>query len=172
MNPIVKSLKDLEALGTLRKGAADEVVNEIAQTMGVLDKTANRGPKGIMDFVLGTLRDPASRFVAAGTGLATVGVAGAVQSSVMKSKHNEVARELKQDPDVKSDPKRAERIYGMMIRYAPGLASDPIVAKATVKSLMTMPESFLTYDVAKKLTEAEKEYDLTHGLLAKFKKVF
>jgi len=60
-------------------------------------------------------------------------------------------------------------IANMVRRWAPSIAADPEIMKGTVKNLMKFPDSYLTYDVAKKLAEAEAQYAATHGILSLLK---
>jgi len=104
-------------------------------------------------------------------GLATVGIAGALGIAALVKAFNEVKfqsalREMQKDPEVQADPARAKSIAGMVKRWAPSIAADPQILKGTVKNLMKFPDSYLTYDVAKKLSEAEGQYAATHGLLS------
>lgn len=184
MHPILKNLNDLEKMGSVSKGSTQEVADSLEAMTGWITKESGgvgRAAARAVDpskLSLGWQKFQALMGNKAIGGLAAAGVvggglvvAGKAEAARLRAQHKEIAKDLNRDPDIKADPQKAKRVYGVMTRYAPGIASDPVVAKATVKSLMTMPESYLTYDVAKKLTEAEKEYDLTHGILAKIKKI-
>lgn len=104
-------------------------------------------------------------------GLAAIGLAGALGAGAVVKAWNEMKfqsslEDLKKDPDVQAEPQRAEEIAQMVKRWAPSIAGDPQVLKGTVKNLLKFPDSYLTYDIAKKLSETEKEYAATHGLLS------
>ncbi len=107
-------------------------------------------------------------------GLAAVGVLGAVGVSAIVKAYNEARfrgalEDMKKDPEIQAEPDRAESIAKMVKRWAPSVAADGDVLKGTVKSLMKFPDSYLTHDIAKKLSETEKEYAATHGLLSLLK---
>jgi hypothetical protein len=104
-------------------------------------------------------------------GLAAVGIAGALGVAGLVKAFNEIKfraamADLSKDPEIQADPARAKSIAAMVKRWAPSVASDPQILKGTVKNLMKFPDSYLTYDVAKKLSEAEAQYAATHGLLS------
>lgn len=99
---------------------------------------------------------------------AALGAAGTVKL-INKVKFHSALNELKRDPEVQADPAKAESIAHMVYRWAPSIASDPQVLKGTVKNLMRFPDTYLTYDVAAKLSDAEKRYAATHGLYAALK---
>ena len=79
---------------------------------------------------------------------------------------NAAMKDLGKDPDIQADPKKAKSIANMVRRWAPSIAADSEVLKGTVKNMMKFPDSYLTFDIAKKLSEAEREYQATHGLLS------
>lgn len=108
-------------------------------------------------------------------GLAALGIGGALAAAaavklVNKVKFQSALSELEKDPDVQVDPARAKSLAAMVARWAPSIAADPEIMKGTVKNLMKFPDSYLTYDIAKKLSEAEKEHQATHGVLALLQK--
>lgn len=107
-------------------------------------------------------------------GLAAVGLAGALGvGGALKlwneAKYRLALADLKKDPEVQVEPDRAVSIANMVKRWAPSIAADPEILKGTVKNLMKFPDSYLTYDIAKKLSETEREYAGTHGLLSLLK---
>ena len=102
---------------------------------------------------------------AAGTALAASGVVKLIN----KVKFNATLQEMHKDPEIQAEPAKAESIARMVERWAPSIAADPQVLKGTVKNLMRFPDSYLTYDIAGKLSDAEKRYASTHGLFAALK---
>lgn len=108
----------------------------------------------------------ATRLGLAATGIvATLGIAGAVKA-MNRLNFNAAMKDLGKDPDIQADPKKAKSIANMVRRWAPSIAADSEVLKGTVKNMMKFPDSYLTFDIAKKLSEAEREYQATHGLLS------
>lgn len=104
-------------------------------------------------------------------GLAVIGIGAALGVGALVKAYNEAKfvsamSELSKDPEIQVDPARAKSIAKMVKRWAPSIAADPEVLKGTVKNLMKFPDSYLTHDVARKLSETEKQYAGTHGLLA------
>lgn len=102
--------------------------------------------------------------------LTAVGVAAGLGLAAVSKIHDEInfrsaLAELKKDPEIQAEPERAMSVAKLVRRWAPSVAADPQILKGTVKSLMKFPDSYLTHDVAKKLSETEKEYASTHGLL-------
>lgn len=107
-------------------------------------------------------------------GLAAVGMGAALGVGALVKAYNEAKfvgalEDMKKDPEVQAEPERAESIARMIKRWAPSVAADADVLKGTVKNLMKFPDSYLTHDIAKKLSETEKEYAATHGLLSLLK---
>jgi len=107
-------------------------------------------------------------------GLAAIGIGAALGVAGLAKAFNEIKfqgalAELKKDPEIQAEPERAESIAKMVKRWAPAIAADETVLKGTVKSLLKFPDSYLTHDVAKKLSEAEAQYAATHGLLSLLK---
>ncbi len=102
---------------------------------------------------------------AAGTALGAAGIVKLIN----KVKFHSALENLKKDPEAQTDLAKAESIAKMIERWAPSIASDPQVLKGTVKSLMRFPDSYLTYDIAAKLSDAEKKYSGTHGVFAALK---
>lgn len=103
-------------------------------------------------------------------GLAAIGIGAALGTAALVRAYNEAKfrsslEGLMNDPEAQAEPERAKSIAGMVKRWAPSIAADPEVLKGTVKNLLKFPDSYLTYDVAKKLSEAEAQYAATHGLL-------
>jgi hypothetical protein len=107
---------------------------------------------------------PKAGLAALGIG-AAVGV-GALIKAYNEAKYQSALSDLKKDPEIQVDPERAKSIAKMVKRWAPSIAGDPEVLKGTVKNLMKFPDSYLTHDVARKLSETEKQYAGTHGLMA------
>lgn len=99
---------------------------------------------------------------------AALGAAGAVKI-YNEVKFRSALADMKMDPEIQADSEKAMSIAHMVKRWAPSIASDPQVLKGTVKNLMRFPDSYLTYDIAAKLSEAEKRYASTHGLFAALK---
>lgn len=107
-------------------------------------------------------------------GLAAIGLGGALGVGALIKAYNEAKfvgalEDLKKDPEVQAEPDRAESIARMVKRWAPSVAADASILKGTVKNLMKFPDSYLTHEIAKKLSETEKEYAATHGLLSLLK---
>ncbi len=107
-------------------------------------------------------------------GLSAIGIGAAVGIASLVKAFNEIKfmgalEELKKDPEVQAEPARAESIANLVRRWAPSVAADPTVLAGTVKSLLKFPDSYLTHDIAKKLSETEKEYAATHGLISLLK---
>lgn len=107
-------------------------------------------------------------------GLATIGIGitaagAALAAGASRLKFNAAMDDLMKDPEVQADPERARSIAHMVRRWAPAIAADSMVLRGTVKSLLKFPDSYLTHDVAKKLSETEAQYAATHGILALLK---
>lgn len=107
-------------------------------------------------------------------GVAAIGMGAALAAGGAVKLYNEVKfhgalEEMKKDPEVQADPARAVSMAKMVKRWAPSIAADPEILKGTVKNLMKFPDSYLTYDIASKLSQAEKQYQQTHGLLSLLK---
>lgn len=111
---------------------------------------------------------PRASVAAIGIG-ATLGLAGLVKG-INALKFDQAVKAMGKDPDIQADPKKAAQIAKVVRRWAPSIAADPEILKGTVKNLMKFPDSYLTYDIAKKLSEAESEYQATHGLLSLLQK--
>lgn len=127
------------------------------------------------------LHERALQYVAEGieqakprAGLAVVGagaalaVAGIVKT-INNVRFNAALEDMKQDPDVQADMERAMSIAQMVRRWAPSIAADKSVLKGTVKNLLKFPDSYITYDIASKLSDAEKKFSATHGIFAALK---
>lgn len=104
-------------------------------------------------------------------GLAAIGLGAALATALGVKAYNEfkfnnALKILKKDPEFMTDPARGESLAKVVRRYAPSLAADHEILKGTVKNLMKFPDSYVGHDLAKKLSEAEKEYAATHGLLS------
>jgi len=110
---------------------------------------------------------PRVGFALAGVGAATA--AGLGIRAYNEIKFQSALKEMKKDPEVQADSEKAVSIAKMVRRWAPSIAADEQVLKGTVKNLMKFPDSYLTYDVASKLSDAEKRYSATHGLFALLK---
>lgn len=171
----------LEESGSLEKGAAQKLaasalrleigekamhpIEAIKELVGIKKPVIER----MREYVMKGVEEAKPR-----AGLAAVGLAGALGIGGLVKLWNEVKfrsamADLNKDPEVQADPERAASIAGMVKRWAPAIAADAQILKGTVKNLMKFPDSYLTYDIAKKLSETEKEYAATHGLLSLLK---
>lgn len=126
--------------------------------------------KPVLERMMGYVREgfeaakPRAGLAAAGA-VAALGVAAATKA-YNEIKFRSAYNELKGDAEVMADPEKAESIAKMIKRWAPSIAADPQILKGTVKSLLKFPDSYLTYDIAGKLSDAEKRYAATHGIFS------
>jgi len=178
MTDVRECIRLLEESGRIEKGAAQKLAAaalrlEIGE-QALHPMEALKEMIGIKKPMLSRIKEYVMRGVEEAkpkAGLAAIGLAGALGVGGAVKLWNELKfrmalSDLKKDPEVQVEPERAVSIANMVKRWAPAIAADPEILKGTVKNLMKFPDSYLTYDIAKKLSEAEKEYAGTHGLLS------
>ena len=181
MSEVKEYIRLLEESGSVEKGAVQKLAAsalrlEIGE-QALHPIEAIKELVGIKKPVLERMREYVAKGVEEAkprAGLAAVGLAGALGVGGLIKLWNEVKfrgamADLNKDPEVQADPEKAKSIAEMVKRWAPSIAADPQVLRGTVKNLMKFPDSYLTYDIAKKLSETEKEYAATHGLLSLLK---
>lgn len=74
--------------------------------------------------------------------------------------HGRVERALVNDPEFENQADKEQAIsesYGLMRKYAPSIALDPVVSKSFVKLLVSMPD-MQNIEVIQNLMEAEKKF--------------
>jgi len=178
MSDVRECIRLLEESGRVEKGSVQKLaaaalrleigeqavhpLEAIKELVGIKKPVATR----IREYVMKGVEEAKPR-----AGIAAIGLGGALAAGGAMKIWNELKfrgalTELKRDPEVQVEPDRAVSIANMVRRWAPSIAGDPEILKGTVKNLMKFPDSYLTYDIAKKLSEAEKEYAGTHGLLS------
>lgn len=143
--------------GTIRKMAA-----------AAIEKNAVGFASKAMAYVTEGLKEKSVRPKAA---LIAAGIGGALGLAALTSAYNEVKFQsalasLKKDPQAMDDLPKAVSLAHMVKRWAPSIAADPQILGGTVKSLMKFPDSYLTFDLAAKLSDAEKKYSATHGIFS------
>jgi hypothetical protein len=177
MTPLKQHIRDLEESGAVEPGriqklAASAFKLEIGKWPHPLEalKEMVGIKKPIMERVMGYVREG---FEAAKprAGLAAAAAAAALGVAAATKLYNEVKFQaaistFHGDPEIMADFDKAESIAHMVKRWAPSIAADPQILKGTVKSLMKFPDSYLTYDIAGKLSETEKRYSATHGIFS------
>jgi len=174
-------IRDLEASGAVEKGRIQKLA-AAAFKLEIGQKAVH--PIEAVKELVGIkkpLHERAMQYVQEGfeqakprIGLAVAGAGAALGAAALVKAYNAMKfrsalSDLKKDPQVMEDTAKAESIAHMVQRWAPSIAADPQVLKGTVKNLMQFPDSYLTYDIAGKLSEAEKRYSATHGLFAALK---
>ena len=100
--------------------------------------------------------------VSLGTTGAKVGL-GALSDSHMRESVSKSYKEMFSEyPELQDDKKSATKFFNMMARFAPVLASNPIVAGTWVKS--TMDRNVVGPTEIKQLIEAQKEWETTNAM--------
>ena len=179
MSEAMEYIRLLEETGRVKPGAIQKLaasafqptaLEKVKELVGIKRPLHRRIAQYFGEGVSTAKGSAALRLGFLGLGIGTtLGVAAAV-SAHNKMKFNAALKSLLKDTDVQADPEKAKSIAKMVRRWAPSIAADTEVLKGTVKNLMKFPDSYLTFDVAKKLSEAEKEYQATHGLLSLLQK--
>jgi hypothetical protein len=143
-------------------GRAVSAKDAIKELFGVKKPLGER----MMSYVSEGFQQAKPRVGFALAGVAAASVAGLAVKAINEIKFRSALEGMKKDPEVQADHARAVSIAKMVRRWAPSIAADSEVLRGTVKNLMKFPDSYLTYDIASKLSDAEKRYAATHGLFA------
>lgn len=86
--------------------------------------------------------------------------AKAWSSGHRQRQHGRIEQALVNDPEFENQADKEQAIsesYGLMRRYAPSIALDPVVSKSFVKLLVQMPD-MQNLEVVQNLMEAERKY--------------
>lgn len=181
MSNLKETIRDLEASGAVQPGRIQKLA-AAAFKLEIGEKAMH--PIEAVKELVGIqkpLHERALQYVSEGLeqakpriGFAMAGIGAALGAAGIVKAYNEIKfrgalKDLQADPEIQVDLAKAESIARMVKRWAPSIASDTQVLKGTVKNLMRFPDSYLTYDIAAKLSDAEKRYSSTHGLFAALK---
>jgi hypothetical protein len=164
MNTIQEIIVALEASGICKEGEVVKLAAEALQKHGF---TAAQ----IADYIGQGMKNQKTQGAVGMAALGAVG-AGAIAAASKAYgalKFHSNMSELRKDPEIAADEAKAISIANMVRRWAPSIAEDPNILKGTVKSLMKFPDSYLTYDIAGKLSDVQKRYADTHGLMSVIK---
>jgi hypothetical protein len=164
-------IRMLEACDGLEPGAIEKMAIEAIEKNAGVFGFVGEAAKAFSGFISKGLGDPKTKAKAA---LVVAGIGAAAGLSTLARAYGEVKyrqalAELKKDPQVADDLPKAISIAQMVKRWAPAIAADPQILSGTVKSLMKFPDSYLTYDIAAKLSDAQKRYSDTHGVFSVLK---
>ena len=100
--------------------------------------------------------------IAVGKAGAQVGL-GALSDMKLKKQVDESYNQMfKEYPELKEEKPRATKFFNMMARFAPVLASNPIVAGTWVKG--TMDQNLVGAPSIQQLLEAQKEWEHTRSM--------
>lgn len=170
VHDLVRQLEACDNLepGTIQKMAL-EAFEKNAGLLGAIGKAIVGS--NVAQFILQGLAEEKTKskasLVLAGIG-AVAGIS-TLAKAYGEVKYRQALQELKKDPQIADDLPKAISIAQMVKRWAPAIAADPQILGGTVKSLMKFPDSYLTYDIAAKLSDAQKRYADTHGVFSVLK---
>lgn len=161
----------LEA-GSIQKMAEEAVEKNAGSIAGRIGAYIRNSP--VAQYIHRGLTSPQASKAQGTAALATVGVAAATGIATLVKAYDEIkyhkaVAELRKDPQIADDLPKALSLAKMIKRWAPSIAADPQILGGTVKSLMKFPDSYLTYDIAAKLSDAQKRYADTHGIFSVIK---
>lgn len=166
MSETLEYIKQLAASGRVDLGRIQKLAEGAGARFEAINPNLKKKIQSIGGYIGKGLDNPKTRGTVA---LTAVGAGAALGLAAISKAHDEIKfraalMDLKKDPEIQSDPERAASIAKLVRRWAPSVAADAQVLKGTVKSLMKFPDSYLTHDVAKKLSETDQAYASTHGL--------
>lgn len=169
MTDIKSLVRQLEACNNLESGSIEKMALEaIEKNAGPFGNAIKRYFPETVAFFGKALSDDKTKAKAA---LVAVGIGATAAISTLAKAYSEVKyhqaiAELRKDPEIADDLPKALSLAKMVKRWAPAIAADPQILGGTVKSLMKFPDSYLTYDIAAKLSDAQKRYADTHGVFS------
>jgi hypothetical protein len=166
-------VRQLEACDNLEPGTIHRMALEaIEKNAGILGSIGHAiADSGVGKFLMEGLAEEKTKSKAALVlaGIGAVGGLSTLAKAYGEVKYRQALHELKKDPQIADDLPKAVSIAEMVKRWAPAIAADPQILSGTVKSLMKFPDSYLTYDIAAKLSDAQKRYADTHGVFSVLK---
>lgn len=186
MTDISEKIRDLEAKGIANPGEIEKMaasalkleigeramhpVEALKEMVGIKKPLHRRAVDYIREGI--TIAKPKAALKLLGVGTsAAIALGGLMGVKALQAKRiRDNMKSLQDDPEVQEDMAKAMAIAQVVKRWAPSVASDPDVLKGTVKNLMKFPDSYMTHDVAKKLTDTEKGYQAAHGVLGLIKR--
>ena len=148
-----KDILDVAQTGT----HGERAIVDIAKLEGLFKGTGTGGMSGFQKAQVGlALALPAA---------AIAGGAKAWSAGQRVRQHGRVERALVNDPEFENQADKEQAIsesYGLMRKYSPSIALDPVVSKSFVKLLVSMPD-MQNIEVVQNLMEAEKKFQDSQG---------
>ncbi len=156
------ALKILKTRKELLKEATESMANEmfgfskVAQDRSSLPVSMGKSMANVLP-LLGL-----AAMITAGTTAAKVGL-GAISDARLKGQVGKSYSQMFQEyPELQEDREKATKFFNMMARFAPVLASNPVVAGTWVKG--TMDQNLVAPQNIKQLIEAQSEWDKTRSM--------